>query len=243
MDKQHILDEIRRTANANGGVALGRARFEQETGIRLYDWYGRYWARWGDAIREAGFEPNRMTEAYDEEYLIAQLVLLTRRIGRVPTQGDLLLATKNEPEFPSHNVFQRLGSKSRRASRVLAYCDSNPGNEDVAELWKQVPITRPAKETNEPENTPTAVGYVYLLKHGTRREYKIGRTNNPMRREGELGIQLPEKCEPVHTIKTDDPCGVEAYWHARFADKRKEGEWFALTPQDVRAFKRWRRIY
>jgi hypothetical protein len=27
---------------------------------------------------------------------------------------------------------------------------------------------------------------VYLLKHGSRREYKIGRTNNPVRREGEM---------------------------------------------------------
>ena len=42
--------------------------------------------------------------------------------------------------------------------------------------------------------------------------------------------------EPVAVIS-------DAYWHRRFASKRKEGEWFALTPQDVRAFKRWRRIY
>jgi len=83
----------------------------------------------------------------------------------------------------------------------------------------------------------------YLLKHGSRREYKIGRTNNPLRREGEIGIQLPEKLQPLHYIKTDDPVGVEAYWHMRFASKRKEGEWFALSAQDVRAFNRWKRIY
>jgi hypothetical protein len=100
-----------------------------------------------------------------------------------------------------------------------------------------------APEVDEADSVPAAVGYVYLLKHGTRREYKIGRTNNALRREGELGIQLPEKLQPVHYIKTDDPAGVESYWHTRFARKRKEGEWFALTAHDVRALKRWRRIY
>ena len=64
-----------------------------------------------------------------------------------------------------------------------------------------------------------------------------------MARPLKVGIQLPEKLQPVHYIKTDDPAGVELYWHTRFASKRKEGEWFALTAQDVRAFKRWKRIY
>lgn len=243
MDKWQILREIQRTANANGGVALGWRRFEDETGIRYYDWYGQHWTRWSDAVREAGLEPNRMSEAYDEAFLVGQLALLTRRLGRVPTQGDLLLATKSDPEFPSEKVFRRLGSKSQRAAHILAYCEANVGYDDVAAFWGQVPTVEPAVEAAETEDTPTAFGYVYLLKHGTRREYKIGRTNNPLRREGELGIQLPEKCQPVHYIQTDDPEGVEAYWHRRFAAKRKEGEWFALTPQDVRAFKRWRRIY
>jgi len=84
---------------------------------------------------------------------------------------------------------------------------------------------------------------LFLFKHGTRREYKIGRTKNPLRRECELGIQLPEKLTPVLHIKSDDPAGIESYWHTRFATKRKEGEWFALTPDDDRAFKRWKRIY
>lgn len=242
-DKGHILSEIQRTAKTNGGVALGWRRFEDETGIRYYDWYGQHWTRWGDAVREAGFQPNRMSEAYDEEFLIEQLVLLTRRLGCVPTQGDLLIATKNDPEFPSEKVFRRLGSKGQRAVRILAFCERNPGHDDVVALWRHVPTAELAIVVAEAEDATSAVGYVYMLKHGTRREYKIGMTNNPLRREGELGIQLPEKCHPIHYIQTDDPEGIEAYWHRRFAAKRKEGEWFTLTPQDVRAFKRWRRIY
>lgn len=58
MNKQHILDEIKGTALENGGKALGRDRFERVTGISQSDWYGRYWARWGDAVREAGLEAN-----------------------------------------------------------------------------------------------------------------------------------------------------------------------------------------
>jgi hypothetical protein len=243
MDKEHIIGEIRRTAKANGGAALGWRRFEEETGIGYYDWYGQYWARWGDAVREAGFEPNRMSEAYDDQFLLEKLVLLTRSLGRVPNQSDLRLATRNDSTFPSEKAFRRLGSKPERASLVIVYCEANPGNDDVANLWRSVASPARSPEAEGAGPAPPAVGYVYLLKHGSRREYKIGRTNNPLRREGEVGVQLPEKLQPVHYIQTDDPAGVEHYWHTRFAAKRKEGEWFALTADDVRAFKRWRRIY
>lgn len=59
MDKERIIREIQRTTAANGGSPLGTARFEAATGIKLADWFGVYWARWSDAVREAGFEPNQ----------------------------------------------------------------------------------------------------------------------------------------------------------------------------------------
>src|SRR5207253_684949 len=107
----------------------------------------------------------------DDEFLVKQLVLLTRRLGHVPVQGDLLIARKNEPTFPSEKVFRRLGSKPQRVSRVISFCEANPGHEDVAALWRQVAITQYPPDTKDTVSSPAALGYVYLLKHGSRREY------------------------------------------------------------------------
>ena len=79
-------------------------------------------------------------------------------------------------------------------------------------------------------------GFVYMMKAG--RFFKIGRTNALGRRERELVIQLPEAAKVIHSIKTDDPAGIEEYWHRRFQDRRRNGEWFELTPQDLAAFRR-----
>jgi hypothetical protein len=72
------------------------------------------------------------------------------------------------------------------------------------------------------------------------RYYKIGRSNWAEKRSYEVQLQLPEKLKLVHKIKTDDPVGIEAYWHQRFNEKRKRGEWFDLSIENVRAFRRRR---
>jgi len=74
------------------------------------------------------------------------------------------------------------------------------------------------------------------------RHYKIGRTISVGARERQLAIKIPVPPTTIHHIETDDPIGVEAYWHRRFADKRGEGERFDLSAEDISAFKRWKRI-
>ncbi|MEW5949739.1 MAG: GIY-YIG nuclease family protein [Thermodesulfobacteriota bacterium] len=235
MDKEHIITEIKRTAETNGGVPLGTERFFAETGIRRSDWYGKYWARWGDALIEAGYEPNKLQGAYEDEWIIEKLVSVTRELGRFPTTGDLRLKARQEKDFPSHNVFSRVGNKAELIKKTIEYCTNRDGFEDVLNICQALRVdTR--FESNISEQGQTDLGYVYLMKSG--KYYKIGRTSALGRREYELGIQLPDKVTTVHTIKTDDPPGIEAYWHRRFQDRRKNGEWFELTSEDVKAFKR-----
>jgi hypothetical protein len=114
----------------------------------------------------------------------------------------------------------------------------NRGENDLAELCAEAAKAGEAEHAERfPEKTAEdELGYVYLLKAG--RFYKIGRTNALGRRERELAIQLPEAAKVVHSIKTDDPAGIEEYWHRRFQDRRKNGEWFELTAQDLAAFRR-----
>lgn len=242
MNKQKIISEIKRIAERYGGKAPGFQRFAAETGVRKSDWYPNLWLRWGDAINEAGCQPNEFITAYDTNFLIIKYIELIREIGHFPIEGELRIKRKTDKGFPSHSAFSQLGTKQERVKRIIEYCKGKNEFDDVIAHCSAVAKPK-RKKTDSTISEPDKVGYVYLIRHGTRNEFKIGRTNNPIRREGELRLELPEKVLPIHHIKTDDPAGIENYWHSRFASKRKEGEWFSLTAEDVRAFKRWRRIY
>jgi hypothetical protein len=242
MTKQEMLSEIRRTAAANGGAPLGMGRFRAETGVKEGDWRGKYWARWGDAVKEAGFQPNDLKPARSEDDLLTSLAGLARELGHFPVVAEIKLKASRDPGFPWHNTLSRLGGKSVLATRLKRFCEEK-GQMDVAAMCAQFAKSEAHDVDSRESNAKTSVGHVYLVRHGSRNEYKIGQTRNPLRREGEIRTELPEQLSPIHKIKTDDPVGVEQYWHRRFSEKRKNGEWFALNADDVRAFKRWRDIY
>jgi hypothetical protein len=241
ISKEQIVSEIRRTAKENGDRPLGQDRFLVETGIRIADWHGIYWARWGDALREAGFAPNEFQAAIPEDALLEKYVALIRELGHLPVKGELRLKRKTDSSFPNDKTFGRFGSKTALLAKVLQYCQRHSGYEDVIDLCaKALPAVSEnlRHELDLKSSSAKSDGYVYLAKSGG--HYKIGRSNSIGRREYELAIQLPEKLNLIHRIRTDDPVGIEAYWHERFAAKHANGEWFKLDAADVSAFKRRR---
>jgi hypothetical protein len=180
MTKAQILAEIRRTAARNDGSPLGRARFLAETGIRESDWAGKYWVRWNDAIREAGFTPNKLTAPLAGEYLLKRLCEVARELHHFPLTRELMLKSRADPTFPNAKTFDRLGPKASRVAAVLEFARQR-GYQDVVEICAAFKSSRKAAEDADDDSTTdnTAVGYVYLARHGSARQFKIGRTNNP----------------------------------------------------------------
>ena len=87
--KRYIIKEIRRTAEKNGGVPLGMITFYKATGITIADWRGKLWLRWSDAVKEAGYPPNKKSGPYDEEMLIEKFIGLMRELGHFPLSTEL----------------------------------------------------------------------------------------------------------------------------------------------------------
>lgn len=243
MQRDEILDAIRETAAKNSGKPIGRSRFEQLTGITEYD-VGRYWARWGDAVREAGLEANTLNTALSDEYVLEKYVGLVAKLGHVPTNAELRLERQGrDPTFPNAKVYERFGAKAGLIGTALAYCRDRGTDAEALEILTQAAqAAAPLVEDSTDQAALEPYGFVYLVE-GHRGEYKIGRTNLVDRRLAELGTKAPVEYRLIHEIKTDDPGGVEAYWHKRFSGERMRGEWFKLTAADVRAFKRWKRVY
>jgi hypothetical protein len=234
--KNHILDEIKRTALSNNGKPLGKAAFESATGIKMSEWHGKYWRQWSDAIIESGFQPNIFIQAYDTEFLCEKYALFVRELGSIPAAVDLRMKANNDKSFPSHRVWDRFVSKPQLIQQIIEFCKSSDAWNDVLAILVEYKPSKKIVALNDKMNTTAQDGYVYLIKSG--KHYKIGMTKDFCRRANEISIELPERHETIHVIRTDDPSGIEAYWHKRFSEKRGNGEWFNLTATDIKAFKR-----
>jgi hypothetical protein len=241
LDKAAVIRAIQRLAEDNDGVPVGKERFVAETGFRPSVWEGRFWLTWGDAVREAGYEPKAMQQRrHTDAELIRHLAALTRKIGRYPTIPHMRMERRTNPDFPADRVIaRRLGGRKDQLALLHDFIERIPEFADIAAMLPALTDKPVVEPTHADERGAQPVpGYIYLVRSG--KFHKIGRSNDHGRRTYEIGLQLPEKLEVVHTIETDDAVGIERYWHERFRDRRRNGEWFVLTKADVAAFKRRR---
>lgn len=246
LTKEEIIKELQEYSKQVGKTPSEK-NFYADTSIGIMD-RRRYWANYGELIHEAGLTPNKFDKTkYSEEQLCKFLIDVIREKKKWPTRGILEVKHHNNPSFPDYSTFTRkFGLTNSLAQTVLNYVKDRNDFEDVVSICNSV--LEKLEENNESISV-NGIGYVYLLKSTLRNAtaYKIGRTKDIEGRKAQLR-QPSNVDELLHYIETDDPVGVEKYWHDRFESKRLypdkiKDEWFKLASSDIKAFKRWRKIF
>lgn len=76
--------------------------------------------------------------------------------------------------------------------------------------------------------------FVYVIEEAGNQLIKIGKAKDPMKRIPKgLGAKNPYKLKTLHLIPTKSDLQVERWMHENFKTKRKNGEWFKLSHEDV----------
>lgn len=129
--------------------------------------------------------------------------------------------------------------------------DAYSNHRDELSLWASVVCKRLINEVplvikrNKEQIKPVAkarkqtaakAGFVYLIQ-SISGAYKIGRTVNPNNRMATFTVKLPFEVEYVCVIQCEDMYSLERQLHTQFANKRVNGEWFNLSPEDVEYIK------
>lgn len=235
--REEIITEIRRLA-AQIGRPPGSHLFQAETGLRAHHWRGLYWARWSEALKEAGLQPNARHGKADPDVMLEQLAIATRRLGRFPTADELALYRRTHPAPGQSTLRSHFRNRANLIARLGLWTAARPDYADVAAL---LPRETGAGDHDVMEGAHTeAEGFVRLFH--CRDSYRLARSGDADGRVRSPPVALPRSATLEHAIRTDDPAGIEAYWRRRFAYRRIDPEWFALTAEDVVAFKRWKEI-
>jgi hypothetical protein len=236
MTKLDVINRIRALASARGGHVSFDA-FLRETGIKDKWLRGQEWySGWNSLLSEVGLETRAFSRARTPLDTVAESVAsLTERLGKWPTEDDIRRARARDRSFPSVQVVGRFRRSGALARAVVELAEGSGRFLSAAAIAKPHLVAEPDPEAASSKER--VKGYVYMYRSG--RRYKVGKTSDPSRRFREVGLVLPDETHFVHSIPTDDPTGIEAYWHERFSSKRvRNTEFFELDSSDVQAFKR-----
>jgi hypothetical protein len=98
--------------------------------------------------------------------------------------------------------------------------------DDATEILSMLRIQAPIKSQEK-----SSAGYIYVLQAGS--YYKIGQSINVDNRLAQIRPKMPIEPVLIHSFSVDDMDETEEILHTKFAQKRTNGEWFALNEDDV----------
>jgi len=240
LTRKEILKKIQEWAKENSGHTPSEKIIREELGIPKWEWI-TYWTKTSDIQREAGLTPQVFDNTkYTREELCNLFIKLIREKDKWPSRDELDFKRRQDAKFPASATFyKQLGLTRNLAQALLEYIEDKQGYGDITDICNSV-LENQKEQDSLTQNENLVRGFVCLGKqHG---EYKIGFTKDLNRRREDITLLGSEPIEWIHTIETDDMKGVEDYWHNRFKDKLKRGEWFKLNKDDVKAFRRWKKI-
>jgi hypothetical protein len=119
------------------------------------------------------------------------------------------------------------------AQEIIEVCKRD--YEKYLEKQKRQEAKQGAKRSVKAERT----GYVYLIMETVKGYYKIGRSVDPDNRLKTFEVKLPFQVEYICTIHTSDMYILEKQLQDKYKNEGKhiDGEWFALTLDDVEYIK------
>lgn len=236
--KEEILTKLKKYAKENDNTTPGETVFIEYADITIYDRM-KYWSNYGELVREAGLTPNKFDKTkYKYEQLCKLFIKVMRNKNKWPTRGDLDVLHHRDSNFPNSATFyKKLGLSADLAKTIIKFVEDKDGYDDVVSICKSAIEKFGDKEDLSGED----FGYVYLGKRGAL--YKVGETVDLPRRKVQMETLQPDDFEYLHVIKTDDRKNVEGYWLNRFKKKIVKSEWFKLNSSDIKAFKRWKKIF
>ena len=153
-----IIAEICRIAAENGGTPPGAQQFVRKSGIKRSG-FARIWARWPDALREAGFTPHPANPRLNDDDMLAGIAEVAGTLGRIPAESDLKVYRASGKYLPGQKAFTRLfGDKAGMLRRLKLWAEASPERADIAALL--------AGMGEPPGPAPQVTGAVYLMRFG-----------------------------------------------------------------------------